>query len=97
MPHTIAEKRGALHVIPEKYKCRMCSSERTAGLAWYFLYLSNRAAAISALRLPHQWCTNCIVEYKNGPSPGIFLILFQCCGVSVQVLSSGIIANTSST
>ena len=70
---------------------------KTAGLARYLLYESNQAAATSALRFPYECCTNCISEHKIGPSPGIFLGLFHCCVVLVQVLSSGIMANSSST
>ena len=68
----------------------MHSSYRTTRLARHFLYLPNRAAAISAFRFQYEWCTNC---NKIGPSPGIFLDLFHSYGVSVQVLSSGIMAN----
>ena len=53
-------------------------SDRTAGLARYFLNLSNRAAATSALCFPYERCTNCISENKIGSSPGIFLVGCQC-------------------
>ena len=67
----------------EVHKCCMCSSDRTAGLAWFFIYLCNRAAATSALRFPMNGA-HCISENKVGTSPGIFLGLFHCCRVSVK-------------
>ena len=67
-----------------RQNCRTCT---------VLLYLSNGAAATSALCFPYECCTNYISENKTGPSPAIFLGLFHCCGMSVQVLSSGIMAN----
>ena len=40
----------------------MRSSDRIAGLARHFLYLSNQATATSVLHFPYEWCTNSILD-----------------------------------
>ena len=66
LPHITAVDTGALSCDSREVQKRsMCSTRRTEGLARYFLYLSNRAAATSTLHFLYKWCTNCISENKN--------------------------------
>ena len=74
-------------MISEKYKIVECAPQTE--LQDFYTYLIEQLQPLPYVS--YEWCTNCISENKIGPSPGIFLGLFHCCGVSVQVLSSGII------